>query len=44
MKLFDARTPNSMRVHVLLAEKGIDLPREPIDVINGGTRTGAFLK
>jgi len=44
MKLFDARTPNSMRVHVLMAEKGIDLPREPIDVINGGTRTGAFLK
>lgn len=44
MKLFDARTPNSMRVHVLMAEKGIDLPRESVDVLNGGTRTPTFLK
>ena len=43
MKLYDAMTPNSLRVNVFLAEKGIDLPRQPIDVRGGGTRTPAFL-
>lgn len=44
MKLYDAMTPNSLRVKVLLAEKGIDVPREPVDVMGGGTRTSEFLK
>ena len=44
MKLYDAMTPNSLRVQVFLAEKGIDLPREKIDVLGGGTRTPDFLK
>ena len=43
MKLYDAVTPNSLRVSVFLAEKGIDLPREHIAVLDGGTRTPAFL-
>lgn len=43
MKLYDAMTPNTLRVNVFLAEKGIDLPREKIDVLGGGTRTPEFL-
>lgn len=44
MKLYDAMTPNSLRVKVFLAEKGIDLPRQIVDVMGGGTRTPEFLK
>lgn len=44
MKLYDAMTPNSLRVKVFLAEKGIDIPRELVDVMGGGTRTPEFLK
>ncbi|MDH3665523.1 MAG: glutathione S-transferase family protein [Paracoccaceae bacterium] len=43
MKLYDAMTPNSLRVNVFLAEKGIEVAREKIDVMQGGTRTPAFL-
>ncbi len=43
MKLYDAMTPNSLRVNVFLAEKGIEVEREMIDVLQGGTRTPAFL-
>lgn len=43
MKLYDALTPNTLRVQVFLAEKGIDVPRQKIDVLNGGTRTPEFL-
>lgn len=43
MKLYDATTPNTLRVNAFLAEKGIDLPREKIDVLGGGTRTPEFL-
>ena len=43
MKLYDAMTPNSLRVHVFLAEKGIDVDREKIDVLGGETRTPDFL-
>lgn len=44
MKLYDAMTPNSLRVKVFLAEKGIDIPRQVVDVMGGGTRTPEFLK
>ena len=44
MKLYDAMTPNSLRVKVFLAEKGIDVPRHVVDVMGGGTRTPEFLK
>ena len=43
MKLYDAMTPNSLRVKVFLAEKQIDLPRHAVDVMCGGTRTPEFL-
>ncbi len=43
MKLYDALTPNSLRVHVFLAEKGIDVARQPINVLGGETRTPTFL-
>ena len=43
MKLYDAMTPNSLRVKVVLAEKGIDMPREVVNVMGGGTRTPEFL-
>lgn len=43
MKLYDAMTPNSLRVTVFLAEKGIDVPRQSVDVMGGGTRTPDFL-
>ena len=43
MKLYDAMTPNSLRVKVFLAEKGVDVPRQKIDVMGGGTRTPEFL-
>ena len=43
MKLYDAMTPNSLRVKVFLSEKGIEVPRHPVDVLGGGTRTPEFL-
>lgn len=43
MKLYDAKTPNTLRVQVFLAEKGLEAPREPVDVAGGGTRTPKFL-
>ncbi len=43
MKLYDAMTPNSLRVKVFLAEKGIDVPRLPVKVLDGETRTPEFL-
>lgn len=43
MKLYDAMTPNSLRVKVFLAEKGIDIPRQTVDVMAGGTRAPEFL-
>ena len=43
MKLYDAMTPNSLRVNVFLAEKGIDVPREKVDILAGGTRSPEFL-
>jgi glutathione S-transferase len=43
MKIYDAMTPNTLRVQVFLAEKGVEVPREKIDVMGGGTRTPEFL-
>jgi len=43
MKLYNAMTPNSLRVNVFLAEKGVDVPRHDINVMGGGTRTPEFL-
>ncbi len=43
MRLYDSMTPNTLRVQVFLAEKGIDVPRHKINVLGGGTRTPDFL-
>lgn len=43
MQLYDAVTPNSLRVHALLAEKGVDIPRVRIKPLEGETRTPEFL-
>jgi len=43
MKLYDSMTPNSLRVKVFLAEKGIEVPRHKINVLGGDTRTPEFL-
>ncbi len=44
MKLYDAMTPNNLRVNVFLAEKGEDLPREKVAIAEGATHTPAFYK
>ena len=44
MKLFDfAIAPNPKKVRVYLAEKGLTLPIEPVDVPSGKNRTPEFL-
>ena len=44
MKLYDApRAPNPRRVRIFLAEKGIDLPREEIDILAGENLDPDFL-
>ncbi len=44
MKLYDSMTPNTLRVQVFLAEKGIEVPRHKINVLGGDTRTPEFLQ
>ncbi len=44
MKLFNGMSPNGARVSVFLAEKGVSIPTEPIDLLAGETRTDAFRK
>lgn len=45
MKLYDfAGAPNPKKVRVYLAEKGIQVPIEPVDIITGQNRTPEFLK
>lgn len=44
MKLYTyEQAPNPLRVHVFLAEKGIKLPTETVDVRAGETRRSAFM-
>ena len=44
MKLYDApRAPNPRRVRIFLAEKGIELPREQIDILAGENLAPDFL-
>ncbi len=45
MKIYDfAGAPNPRKVRVYLAEKGITVPMEPVDIISGQNRTPEFLK
>lgn len=43
MKLYNAMTPNNLRVNVFLQEKGIEVPLEKIAVLEGETRTPEYL-
>jgi glutathione S-transferase len=43
MKLFDdRRAPNPRRVRIFLAEKGIEVPLEPVDILKGAHKTPEF--
>ena len=43
MKLYDARTaPNPRRVRVFLAEKGISVPVEQVDIVSAQNRSAEF--
>jgi glutathione S-transferase len=43
VKLYDSPfAPSPRRVAMFLAEKGIDIPREPVDISAGATRSEAF--
>lgn len=44
MKLYSAQAPNPRRVRIFLAEKGLELPCEELEIGAGGTRAPAFLK
>ena len=45
MKLYShPMAPNALRTLVFLAEKGIDVPIEPVDIMAAETRRPAFLK
>jgi glutathione S-transferase len=45
MKIYDfAGAPNPKRLRVYLAEKGINVPLEPVDIISGQNRTPEFLR
>ena len=44
MKLYTAPSPSGLRVSVFLAEKGIELPTETLDIQVGETRTDEFLQ
>lgn len=44
MKLYDSKpAPNPRRVRIFLAEKGVLVPTEQVDLGKGGTRTPEFL-
>lgn len=36
------QAPNARRVRIFLAEKGLDIPREEINLVEGGAKTEAF--
>jgi glutathione S-transferase len=44
MKLHCGIGPNSYRVRIFLAEKGIDMPKADVDIMKGEQREAAFLK
>ena len=43
MKLYSSIGPNPRLVHLFLAEKGVELPVEEVDIIAGANRQPAFL-
>ncbi|WP_448585760.1 glutathione S-transferase N-terminal domain-containing protein, partial [Thermaurantiacus sp.] len=44
MKLYDMRqAPNPRRVRIFLAEKGVEIPREEVDIPSGQNLAPAYL-
>lgn len=43
MKLYDAMAPNPRRVRIFMAEKGIELPIQLLELMQGDSRTPEFL-
>lgn len=43
MKLYNGLSPNGLRVMVFLAEKGVEMPTQMIDILSGETRQDTFL-
>ncbi len=43
MKLHESPSPNARRVHIFMAEKGIDCERVPVDIRGGENISEAFL-
>jgi len=43
MKLYNGTSPNGLRVQVFLAEKGIEVPITPIDVMGGETQKPEYV-
>lgn len=44
MKLYTFQAPNPLRVEVFLAEKGLEIPTETVDLMSGASRAPEFLK
>lgn len=44
MKLYHGMGPNSYRVRIFMAEKGIDMPRVEVDIMKGEHKAPDFLK
>lgn len=44
MKLYNGLSPNGARVMIFLAEKGVDVPTQSVDVMAGETRSADFRK
>ncbi len=44
MKFYDSVGPNPHVVRMVMAEKGISLPSETIDIVAGANRSGDFIK
>lgn len=43
MRLYEAPSPNARRVHIFMAEKGIDCERVPVDIRGGENRRSDYL-
>ena len=43
MKLYEAPSPNEQRVHIELAEKGIEVERIAVDIRGGENIAGDYL-
>ncbi len=44
MKLYESPSPNARRVHIVMAEKGIEIERVPIDIRAGENLTEEYLQ